>query len=41
VLRRDLSRRSQIIRDITQKLVHARYSVPSEHAGAVLKLIKG
>lgn len=39
--REDLARRSQMIRDITQKLVHARYYVPSEHAPAILKMIKG
>lgn len=38
--REDLSRRSQMIREITRKLVHARYYVPAEHAARVLKLIK-
>lgn len=37
----DLARRSLMIRDITQKLVHARYYVPAEHAPAILKMIKG
>ena len=39
--REDLARRSKMIQDITQKLVHARYYVPSEHAPAVLKMIRG
>jgi HD superfamily phosphohydrolase len=39
--REDLARRSQMIRDITQKLVHARYYVPMEHVSAVQKLLKG
>jgi HD superfamily phosphohydrolase len=39
--REDLARRSKIIRDITQKLVHARYYVPAEHAAALQKILKG
>jgi HD superfamily phosphohydrolase len=39
--RENLALRSKMIRDITQKLVHARYYVPSEHAAVVLKMIKG
>ena len=35
----ELSARSEIIRGIMKKLVHARYYVPHEHAGAVAKLI--
>ena len=39
--REELAARSRMVRDITQKLVHARYYVPSEHAGMILKMIKG
>jgi HD superfamily phosphohydrolase len=39
--REDLGTRSRIIREVTRKLVHARYYVPAEDFPALQKLLKG